>query len=309
MLLPLSIFSQAPNRISYQAIVRNTSNDLVTNATLGVQISILQTTASGTALYIETHAPTTNANGLMTLEIGNGTVVSGNLSTINFSDDAYFIRSEVDVNGGSDYGITGVSQLLSVPYALHANTVSTYNETDPEFTAWNRSEGISITTSQISDFTPVTDTNTQLTESQVDEFVANNGFLTTEVDDSVTNEIELPVQTDQAGKFLTTDGTEVSWVNIASNNTLRTITTDTTLLLTDAFIFVNGTVVATLPAAPTDGLKYTIMSKDALASINGGGKDLYAGGTSHTSLTFDDAGVNTYTCIFSSSLDAWFVNY
>ncbi|MBC8344609.1 MAG: collagen-like protein [Bacteroidetes bacterium] len=87
-----------------------------------MRISILQGTVSGTAVYVETQAPTTNDNGLVTIEIGAGTVVSGNFSTIDWTNGPYFIKTETDANGGTTYTITGTSQLLSVPYALYAKT-------------------------------------------------------------------------------------------------------------------------------------------------------------------------------------------
>lgn len=118
-------FAQAPNKISYQAVVRNASNTLISNATVGMRISILQGSSSGSAVYVETHAPTSNANGLVTIEIGNGTVVSGNFSTINWSTNSYFIKSEIDPAGGSTYSVTATKQMLSVPYALDAKTAAT----------------------------------------------------------------------------------------------------------------------------------------------------------------------------------------
>ena len=115
-------FAQAPEKMSYQAVVRNTTNNLVTNQPVGMQISILQGSATGTAVYVETQTPTSNANGLVSLEIGGGSVVSGNMATINWANGPYFIKTETDPTGGSSYTITGTSQLLSTPYALYAKT-------------------------------------------------------------------------------------------------------------------------------------------------------------------------------------------
>jgi hypothetical protein len=112
-------FGQTPEKMSYQAVLRNASNTLVANQMVGLQISILKGT---TPVYVETQSQTTNANGLVSLEIGNGTVVSGNFSSINWADGTYFIKIETDVSGGTSYTISGTSQLLSVPYALHAKT-------------------------------------------------------------------------------------------------------------------------------------------------------------------------------------------
>jgi hypothetical protein len=119
-LMTASVFAQSPNKMSYQAVIRNNSNALVTNSAVGMRISILQTSASGTAVYVETQTPTTNANGLASIEIGGGTVVSGNFSTIDWANGTYFVKTETDPSGSTNYSITGTSQLLSVPYALYA---------------------------------------------------------------------------------------------------------------------------------------------------------------------------------------------
>jgi hypothetical protein len=112
-------FGQTPDKMSYQAVLRNASNTLVANQKVSMQISILN---GATPVYVETQSPTTNINGLVSLEIGSGTIVSGNFSSINWAAGAYFIKTETDVTGGSSYTITGTSQLLSVPYALHSKT-------------------------------------------------------------------------------------------------------------------------------------------------------------------------------------------
>jgi hypothetical protein len=125
LFLTASAFAQAPEKMSYQAVVRDSGDALVTSQPVGMQISILQTTATGTAVYVETQTPTTNVNGLVSLEIGTGTVVSGDFTTIDWSTDSYFIKTETDPAGGTMYTITGTSQLLSVPYALHAKTATT----------------------------------------------------------------------------------------------------------------------------------------------------------------------------------------
>jgi hypothetical protein len=122
ILITASVLAQSPNKMSYQSIIRNSSNALVTNSAVGIRISILQTTLSGTAVYVETQTPTTNADGLISIEIGGGTVVSGNFSTIDWANGPYFVKTETDPTGGTSYTITGTSQLLSVPYALHAKT-------------------------------------------------------------------------------------------------------------------------------------------------------------------------------------------
>lgn len=122
LFLSVSLYAQAPQQMSYQAVIRDNSNQLLANTTVGMQISILQGSSTGSPVYVETHAPTTNANGLVSIEIGAGTIVSGTFSTINWAAGPYFIKTETDPTGGSNYTIVGTNQLLSVPYALYAET-------------------------------------------------------------------------------------------------------------------------------------------------------------------------------------------
>ena len=120
LLLTGSVFAQAPQKMSYQAVIRNSSNALITSTPVGMQISILQGSSTGTAVYVETQTPSTNANGLASVEIGGGTVVSGNFSAINWANGPYFIKTETDPTGGTSYTINGTNELMSVPYALNA---------------------------------------------------------------------------------------------------------------------------------------------------------------------------------------------
>lgn len=122
LLAGVTLYAQSPQKMTYQSVIRNTSDALISNSSVGIQISILQGSVSGTAVYIERHTPTTNINGLATLEIGAGTVVAGSFGSIDWSNGPYFIKTETDPNGGTTYSISGTSQLLSVPYALYAET-------------------------------------------------------------------------------------------------------------------------------------------------------------------------------------------
>ena len=116
--LPHQASAQAPQKMSYQSVIRNSSNALIISTAVGMRISILQGSSTGMAVYEETQKPTTNANGLASIEIGSGTVLSGNFSAINWASGPYFIKTETDPTGGTNYTIVGTSELLSVPYAL-----------------------------------------------------------------------------------------------------------------------------------------------------------------------------------------------
>ena len=172
VLCAASLFAQAPEKFTYQAVVRNANNTLVANAQVGVRVNILQGTATGNAVYSETHMVSSNANGLVTLNIGAGSVLHGSFANIDWADGPYFLKTDIDPNGGNDYNITSTQQLLSVPYALYAkeaansfsgdyndltNTpqiptvptnvsafsndagyITSYTETDPVFNAWDK---------------------------------------------------------------------------------------------------------------------------------------------------------------------------
>lgn len=122
LLVSLPFFAQAPQKMSYQSVIRNSSDALVAFSNIRMRISILQGSATGTPVYVETQVTDTNANGLASIEIGAGTVVSGTFSSINWGNNTYFIKTETDPTGGTNYTITGTSQLLSVPYALYAQS-------------------------------------------------------------------------------------------------------------------------------------------------------------------------------------------
>ncbi|MFN7690133.1 MAG: hypothetical protein ACK5QU_03535, partial [Bacteroidota bacterium] len=113
-------FAQSPQKMSYQAVIRDGANALVQSQTVGMQISILQGSITGTAVYVETHSAVTNSNGLVSIEIGGGAVTSGSFATIDWANGPFFVKTETDPAGGTNYTITGTSQLLSVPYAMYA---------------------------------------------------------------------------------------------------------------------------------------------------------------------------------------------
>ena len=119
-ILTVGAHAQAPQKMSYQAVIRNSSNVLITSTPVGMKISVLQGSATGTVVYAEIYNPNpvTNANGLVSLEIGTGLPITGTFSAINWATGPYFIKTETDPNGGTNYSIVGTNELMSVPYAL-----------------------------------------------------------------------------------------------------------------------------------------------------------------------------------------------
>jgi hypothetical protein len=119
LLIGICLCAQSPQRISYQAIIRNANGKLLQNSPVGMKISILQGSATGTVVYSETHHVTTNDNGMITLEIGGGTP-TGSFADINWATGTFWLKTETDPSGSTNYTITGTSQLLSVPYSLYS---------------------------------------------------------------------------------------------------------------------------------------------------------------------------------------------
>ncbi|KFC18863.1 hypothetical protein [Chryseobacterium sp. FH1] len=154
------VSAQAPEKMSYQAIVRNASGQLLTNQNVAVRVSVLQGSSAGTSVYSERVSGLTNANGLISLEIGSGTVLSGTFSAIDWGTNNYYLKTETDPAGGTNYTITGTSQLLSVPYALYAKSSggggggsltlpysATANSSSPLFSLTNSGTGAGVMSS------------------------------------------------------------------------------------------------------------------------------------------------------------------
>ncbi|MBN2777243.1 MAG: fibrobacter succinogenes major paralogous domain-containing protein [Bacteroidales bacterium] len=145
------IVAQAPQSFSYQAVVRNSSSDLVVNTEIGLRVSILD---GFTEIYAEELTPTTNQNGLFSVSIGS----APGFDLIDWSSGNFFIKTEVDLDGGEDYTIVGTSSILSVPFALYAQKA---NETDPVFSA---SDAAGITSGDITSWNNKLDAETQSLE-------------------------------------------------------------------------------------------------------------------------------------------------
>jgi len=116
--LTVGVLAQAPKKMSYQAVIRNNRNVLIASTAVNMRISILRGSGTDIAVYVETQSAITNANGLVSLQIGTGAAVFGTFSNIDWANGPYYIKTETDPLGGTSYTISGTSELLSVPYAL-----------------------------------------------------------------------------------------------------------------------------------------------------------------------------------------------
>jgi hypothetical protein len=212
--LTANLFAQSPQKMSYQAVIRNSSNTLVTSTPVGMRIRILQGSVTGTMVYSETQTPVTNANGLVTIEIGGGI----DFSAIDWANVPYFIQTETDPTGGTNYTITGTSQLLSVPYALHANSAETITgaitETDTVFT---NSQAAKIKAADITNLGNLSGTNTgdqDLSNLATKSALADSTAL---LRGKITNESDPVFTNSQAVKIKAADITNLG--NLSGTNT------------------------------------------------------------------------------------------
>ena len=123
-------YAQTPQSFNYQAVARDVSGAVIPNSNLGIRMSILD--ASDNIMYSESHAKLTNGLGLFSLKVGRGTVINGDIASIDWSSGSFFLKVDIDYAGGTDYTTIGTTQILSVPYALHAETVSQNDDADAD---------------------------------------------------------------------------------------------------------------------------------------------------------------------------------
>ncbi len=125
-----SVTAQAPQSFKYQAVARNAEGAAMVNATIGIEISLISNNINGTVVYSETFSPSSNGVGIFNLNIGQGSVISGNFSDIDWGADNYFLKVAMDVTGGSNYVDMGTTQLLSVPYSLYTASIYVHYSND-----------------------------------------------------------------------------------------------------------------------------------------------------------------------------------
>ena len=147
--LTATLVAQAPEKMSCQAILRTASGEVISETSVGLKVSILKDSETGITIYSETHTVTTNTGGLVSIIIGTGTT-SDDFSAVDWSMGTFFLRLDIDPDGGEDYSITSVNQILTVPYALHAKTAeSIKNISGIDTSATNELQQLSISNDTI----------------------------------------------------------------------------------------------------------------------------------------------------------------
>lgn len=116
------VLAQSPLLINYQGVARDNASNPLQNQNISLRLTLHQGSPTGSAAYQELHLTSTNGLGLFTLQIGNGIVLSGSMATVDWSLGPYYLQTELDANGGSNFSDMGTSQLVSTPYALYAET-------------------------------------------------------------------------------------------------------------------------------------------------------------------------------------------
>ncbi|MCQ2298220.1 MAG: hypothetical protein MJZ51_06350 [Bacteroidales bacterium] len=169
LLQRLVLWCQVPVVFLHQAVVRDAQGVLVCDRTIGVRLSILQGSESGEPVYSESFVTRTNAYGLYTIEVGS----SSNLMAVDWTLQPFYVRSEVDVDGGNSYSVEATHELYSVPFAMSVQVARSIPgivqyETDPVFSAWGKDYN-DITNSPVNISSWVNDVGyiTDYTETQV----------------------------------------------------------------------------------------------------------------------------------------------
>ena len=153
LLLSIIVKAQTPpNAFNYSAVARNPTGQPIATTTIGIQITILKTSPTGESQYSENHFVNTDAFGLFNLVIGAGAVQSGSMSSIDWSNDDYYLKVGMDAAGGTNFLTMGTTQLLSVPYALYAKSagsISNQNSNPTMFSIYGEGQLASAVSQQI----------------------------------------------------------------------------------------------------------------------------------------------------------------
>ncbi len=280
ILFSLMTTAQSPQAFNYQAVARDATGQILGNQSVSFRISILQGGTAGSSVYSETHTLSTNTYGLANLAIGNGVLGNGDFPAIDWGADSYFVQIEMDETGGNNYQLMGTSQLVSVPYALHAETalvVPGDADTDPT----NELQDISIVDHDLT----ISSGSTLTLPDEVDD-----------ADADPTNEIELPLG-GADGQVLSTDGSgNYSWVDVT-----------TTYSVGD---FAHGGVVFWVDETGTHGLVCALSDQSAgIQWYNGTSLDTRAlrtgvyGGATNTERITDTQGSGSYAAFICAQYD------
>jgi|GEM_PF-1887496 len=132
LFIGLLLQAQVPQKFSYQAVIRDANQELLQNRNINIQVSLFSAGSAGNPEFIEQHSLSSNVNGLVTFVIGDGEQVRGSIQDLSWSEGPYFIRIDKDINGDGSYDISGINELLSVPFALFSQNSATPGPPGPQ---------------------------------------------------------------------------------------------------------------------------------------------------------------------------------
>ena len=275
-------FAQTPEKMSYQAIVRDANNTLLEDKLVGIQVSILQNSETGSEVYIETHSVVTNMNGLVALEIGTG-VTSYDFSSIDWSNGPYFVKVETDLNGADNYSISGVSQLMSVPFALYAKASGNGITTSQADAIVANTAKTGITTSQANAIVGNT-AKTGITSDQADAIVGNTaktGITSDQSDAIVANTTKTGITSDQADAIVA--NTAKTGITSDQSDAIVANTAKTGITSDQADAIVANTAKTGITSDQSDA----IVANTAKTGITSDQADAIVANTAKTSITTD----------------------
>ena len=252
----------APSSINYQSILRNSNGSALPNQNVSVRFSVLQGSTLGTYVFQEEHSVTTTDIGLINLKIGQGLSSLNSLSTIDWSQGPYFIQVEVDTTSTGSYSSYGSSQISSVPYSLYSSFSAVTDSLSPkalsnlpQFTLSNDSLFVGNLDTLVIPFSQF-----NLTEFQVDSMVSNNGYLLTEKDSSIVNEIQ-ELQLSGDSLKLSLIGTGVDLTKYLDN----TVLSETDV---DSYVSNNGYLTSEVDGSVTNEIQDLQLNSNNLIITN-----------------------------------------
>lgn len=278
LLIPFGILAQTPQGFKYQAVIRNANGSLVTNQQVSIKTSLISGSALGNVDYSEQHDVATNGYGVASFIVGGGTPITGSYAAVNWSGNDYFLKTELDIQNNGNFQLMGTSQILSVPYASHANT-ATSSLVDNDTSATNEiqqlslqgnqlilSGGGSVTLTGTVDLDPDPSNELQTLSLSNDTLYLTNGnyvVLPPDSDADTTNEIQTLANT--AGTISISGSNTITLADSSATNELQTLSQTA-----GSISISNGNTITILDSSATNELQsLTVIGQDSLMITNG----------------------------------------
>ena len=289
----LSITAQnAPLSVNYQAVVRSPAGTILPNQQVGIRFSVLRDSIRGNIIYQEQHTTSSNDLGLINLKLGEGMPLLSQFRLIDWSVSPILVRIELSV-GGSSFTTLGEEAFTSVPYSIYSNRSSYTDSLSQD--AINTLPKLTLSGDTLyfgsNDTVPLQLSNYTLTEAQVDAYVSNNGYLTSEIDGSVTNEIQ-DLQLNNHSLTITnnTTGTTVDLSPYLDNTNLSESQVD-------AYVANNGYLTSEIDGSVTNEIQDLQLNSHSLTVTN-----------NNTATTIDLTPYLDNTNLSESQVDAYVAN-